>query len=590
MQNKTQSSRKNRSLKKIRSTWKKIFIYCRDFRWPLIFSVIFSVGGTGLMLLGPGKLSEITNLIAQGFVTGIDMDKVKHISAVLLAIYILSFAFSALKGWIMSTVTQKISQKMRRDISEKINRLPMAYFGKTTAGDILSRVTNDVDTLAQSLNQSIGNLLSSLTLFFGSFILMLVTDLRMTLYVLLTVFLGFFFMMTIMRKSQKDFVLQQKYLGALNGHIEEIYSGQVVVKAYNAEDKAKAVFDALNGKLLKSAFRANLFSGMMMPVMHFTGNLAYVTVCVTGALQVLEGRSAYGIIVAFMVYVRYFTQPLSQMAQAFQVLQSAAAAGERVFEFLEAEEMPEEEKNFSEKDTEGHVVFEHVCFGYTPEKPVIKDFTLEALPGQKVSLVGPTGSGKTTLISLLMKFYDVTSGDIKVDGRSIKSMPRKAVHDLFGMVLQDTWIFEGTIRENLVYAKKGVSDAEVERATKAVGLHHFIRTLPKGYDTVLDEALNLSEGQKQQLTIARAMIDNKPMLILDEATSSVDTHTEQQIQRALDALMEGRTSFVIAHRLSTIRNSDQIIVLKDGEILETGHHESLMAKNGFYAELYNSQF
>lgn len=576
--------------KSLLSTWKEILIYCREYKWPFIASVAASIIGTVLMLIGPEKLSEITDLIADGFMKGIDMAKVTRIGIALAIIYGLSFALSALKGWIMSTVTQKISKKMRRDISEKINRLPMSYFGSTTSGDILSRVTNDVDTLSQSLNQSISGLITSFILFFGSLIIMFATNAIMAISVVLATMLGFVGIVLIMKNSQKYFKAQQKHLGALNGKIEEIYSGQLIVKAYNAEDDEKEDFKKLNEKLRISAFKANALSSLMMPIMNFIGNFSYVIVCVVGALLVLNGSINYGAIVAFMVYVRYFTQPLSQIAQSVQMLQSAAAAGNRVFEFLAEEEMPKEEEDKKLVATKGNVEFDHVRFGYDKDKMVIKDFSAVAKAGQKVSIVGPTGAGKTTLVNLLMKFYDIQGGDIRIDNISIKDMTRKEVHEQFSMVLQDTWLFEGSIRENLIYSGVDISEEKMIKACKAVGIDHFIRTLPKGYDTVLDSKMNLSQGQRQQLTIARAMIDDKPMIILDEATSSVDTHTELQIQKAMDELTKGRTSFVIAHRLSTIKNSDLILVLKDGDVLETGRHEELLEKNGFYAELYNSQF
>lgn len=522
----------------------------------------------------------------------IDMDKVQRIGFILVTFYALSYLFSAIQGWITAGVTQRVSQQLRGDISRKINRLPMAFYNRTSTGDILSRVTNDVDLISQSLNQSIGNLITSVILLFGSLLMMLITNLWMTLTAILASLLGFVVMFAIIGRSQKYFARQQRHLGALNGHIEEMYTGHTVVKAYNGEAAAQQTFDEMNDKLRESGFRAQTLAGMMMPVMTFVGNLGYVAVCVVGGAMALNDMISFGVIVAFMMYVRYFTQPLSQIAQAVQSLQSAAAAGERVFEFLEAEEMPDESGKKSDIGAvQGTVDFDHVRFGYEDtDKIVIHDFSAHAKPGQKIAIVGPTGAGKTTMVNLLMRFHDIQSGEIRIDGVPTNEMTREAVREQFCMVLQDTWLFEGTLRENLIYCTENVSDEKMIAACKAVGLDHFIRTLPKGYDTVVGDQLSLSQGQKQQLTIARAMIADKPMLILDEATSSVDTRTEQQIQSAMDKLMENRTSFVIAHRLSTIRNADLILVMNHGDIVESGTHEELLAKGGFYADLYNSQF
>lgn len=522
----------------------------------------------------------------------IDMDKVQRIGFILVTFYALSYLFSAIQGWITAGVTQRVSQQLRGDISRKINRLPMAFYNRTSTGDILSRVTNDVDLISQSLNQSIGNLITSVILLFGSLLMMLITNLWMTLTAILASLLGFVVMFAIMGRSQKYFARQQRHLGALNGHIEEMYTGHTVVKAYNGEAAAQQTFDEMNDKLRESGFRAQTLAGMMMPVMTFVGNLGYVAVCVVGGAMALNDMISFGVIVAFMMYVRYFTQPLSQIAQAVQSLQSAAAAGERVFEFLEAEEMPDESGKKSDIGAvQGTVDFDDVRFGYEDtDKIVIHDFSAHAKPGQKIAIVGPTGAGKTTMVNLLMRFHDIQSGEIRIDGVPTNEMTREAVREQFCMVLQDTWLFEGTLRENLIYCTENVSDEKMIAACKAVGLDHFIRTLPKGYDTVVGDQLSLSQGQKQQLTIARAMIADKPMLILDEATSSVDTRTEQQIQSAMDKLMENRTSFVIAHRLSTIRNADLILVMNHGDIVESGTHEELLAKGGFYADLYNSQF
>ena len=575
--------------------WKKLLGYCRKYLVITVIAILCSAIGTVLMLIGPDKLSELTDTITEGIMppaTSIDMDKVVQIGMTLVVFYVMSYLLSAIQGWIMSTVTQRVSKAMRSDISKKINRLPMWFYNQTTTGDVLSRVTNDVDTIGQSLNHSIGNMVSAIILFVGSLVMMLTTNGWMTLTAAVASLLGFVLMFSIMGKSQKYFTRQQKHLGEINGHIEEIYSGHTVVKAYNGEEEAQKVFDEMNRNLCESGFKAQCLSGLMMPIMGFIGNLGYVAVCVVGGAMALNGKISFGVIVAFMMYVRYFTQPLSQIAQAVQSLQSAGAAGERVFEFLEAEEMEEETEKISALlNVKGDVEFEHVRFGYEDsDATIIHDFSAKAVSGQKVAIVGPTGAGKTTLVNLLMRFHEIQGGEIRIDGTPIHRLTRAAVHSLFCMVLQDTWLFEGTVRENLVYNNEKADEEKMKEACRAVGLDHFIRTLPQGYDTVLNDQVNLSQGQKQQLTIARAMIANKPMLILDEATSSVDTRTEQQIQTAMDQLMKNRTSFVIAHRLSTIKNADLILVLKDGDIIESGTHEALLERGGFYAELYNSQF
>lgn len=573
-------------------TWKKLFGYCHKYIVGIVIALVCSIAGTVLTLLGPDKLGDLTNEITKGIMTGIDIDAVTKIGVTLVCFYVASWILSVVQGWIMSTVTQRVSKQMRSDISRKINRLPMWFYNKTSTGDVLSRVTNDVDTIGQSLNQSLGNLVHAIILFAGSLVMMLITDGIMTLTAIIASLLGFVLMFLIMGRSQKYFARQQKHLGSLNGHIEEMYSGHTVVRAYNGEENSGKTFDEMNSKLKESGFKAQCLAGLMQPIMGFIGNLGYVAVCVVGGALALEGKIEFGVIVSFMMYVRYFTQPLSQIAQAMQSLQSAAAAGERVFEFLEAEDMEDESKKTTKLEkAKGNVEFDHVKFGYEDsDKTIIHNFSAVAKPGQKVAIVGPTGAGKTTMVNLLMRFHEIQSGEIRIDGISTKELTREEVHNQFCMVLQDTWLFEGTVRENLVYCTENVSDEKIIEACKAVGLDHFIRTLPKGYDTVLNDQTNLSQGQKQQLTIARAMIADKPMLILDEATSSVDTRTEQQIQSAMDKLMENRTSFVIAHRLSTIKNSDLILVIKNGDIIESGTHDELLEKNGFYAELYNSQF
>lgn len=538
------------------------------------------------------QLRQMPDSVAAVLDTGIDMDSVLSIAIFLVTIYVLSYLLSSAQGFLMATVTQRISKQMRTDLSRKINRLPMWYYHQTTTGDILSRVTNDVDTIGQSLNQSIGNLLTAVVLLLGSLFMMFKTNVILSLTAIGASLLGFIFMFAVMGKSQKYFARQQQHLGQINGHVEEIFSGHTVVKAYNGEAKAQEAFDKMNDDLRSSSFRAQCLSGLMMPMMNFIGNFGYVAVCIVGGLLALDGQIGFGTIVAFMLYVRYFTSPLSQIAQAMQSLQSAAAAGERVFGFLEAEEMEDESGKLAElPHPEGSVSFSHVKFGYEgTDRTIIHDFSVKVRPGQKIAIVGPTGAGKTTLVNLLMRFHEIQGGEICIDGISTKDLTREAVHAQFCMVLQDTWLFEGTLRENLVYCAENVSDDKLKQACRAVGLYHFIKTLPNGFDTVLNDNVSLSQGQKQQLTIARAMIADKPMLILDEATSSVDTRTELKIQAAMDKLMENRTSFVIAHRLSTIRNADLILVLKDGDVIESGTHTALLEKGGFYADLYNSQF
>ena len=570
----------------------KLITYCKKYIPVIVIALMSAVIGTVLSLIGPDKLSEMTDIITAGIMTSIDLEKITSIGLTLVAIYVVSVILTFAQGYIMATVTQKVSKGLRSDISKKINKLPMSYHNNNTTGDLLSRLTNDVDTIGQALNQSVGTLISAICLFFGSLIMMLKTDVTMTVTAVLATMIGFGLMMIIMGKSQKYFRNQQEYLGKINGHIEEVYSGHTIVKAYNAEEQMDDKFRDLNSKLKNSTFRAQFLSGLMMPIMTFIGNLGYVAVCIVGAALAMNGKISFGVIVAFILYVRYFTQPLAQIAQGVQNLQSAAAASHRVFEFLEAKEMEDEShKSLALANAEGKVEFRNVKFGYEgSDRVIINDFSAIAKPGQKIAIVGPTGAGKSTLVNLLMRFNEINSGEILIDDISTKDLTRENIHDLFCMVLQDTWLFEGTIRENLVYNKEEVSDEVIKAACKAVGLDHFIESLHDGYDTILNDKVNLSAGQKQQLTIARAMIKDAPMLILDEATSSVDTRTELLIQNAMDKLMEGRTSFVIAHRLSTIKNADVILVLKDGDILESGNHDELIAKNGFYAELYNSQF
>lgn len=572
-------------------TWKKIALYCKRYLPAIILATCLALAGAICSLIGPDKLKDLTNLITEGLMTGVDMDGVKRIAVTLIILYGISAVFMYIQSYTMSTVTQAITKKMRGDISEKINRVPLGYFNKTSFGDMLSRVTNDVDTIGQSLNQSIVSLVTAITMFLGSLFMMFYTNWVMAVTAVVSTIFGFAVMMFVMGKSQKHFIAQQRELGKINGHIEEIYTGHNVVKAYNGEKEALETFREINENLYESAWKSQFLSGLMMPIMGFIGNFGYVAVCVVGAALAMKGYISFGVIVAFMMYIRLFTNPLSQIAQAMTSLQSTAAAGERVFEFFEEEELSDESGKTAHLDTaRGDVEFRDVRFGYTPDKIIINDFSAKAKAGQKIAIVGPTGAGKTTMVNLLMRFYELNGGDILIDGVSTKDLTRENVHDLFCMVLQDTWLFEGTIRENIVYCKENVSDEDVRRACKAVGIDHFIRTLPHGYDTILNDKANLSAGQKQLITIARAMIENAPLLILDEATSSVDTRTEIQIQKAMDKLTEGRTSFVIAHRLSTIKNADLILVMKDGDIIESGNHDELLARGGFYAELYMSQF
>lgn len=575
-----------------KATWGKMLNYFRSYWTAGIIALMSAVIGTVLTLIGPDKLSELTDIVTAGIVTGIDMDAVRTIGFSLVGFYGLSGLLSLVQGLIMAEVTQRISQKLRQDLSQKINKLPIAYFDNNTTGDILSRMTNDIDTIAQSLNQSISTLVTATTMLVGSLIMMLTTNLIMTATAVLATLIGIGLMMLIMSQSQKYFSRQQNDLGAINGHIEEIYTNQTIVKVYNGEDDARQSFIQINKNLQTSGFRAQSLSGLMMPIMTFIGNFGYVAVCIVGAMLAFNGSISFGVIVAFIMYVRYFTQPLSQLAQAAQSLQSTAAAGERVFDMLESTEMEDESGKTAKLSTiEGNVEFSNVGFSYPgSDKTIIHDFSAKAKAGEKIAIVGPTGAGKTTMINLLMRFYDVSRGDIKIDGVSTNELKREDVRSQFSMVLQDTWIFNGTVRENLVYSVENVSDEKVEEASRAVGLHHFITTMPDGYDTVLNDQVSLSEGQKQQITIARAMIADKPMLILDEATSSVDTRTELNIQNAMDKLMEGRTSFIIAHRLSTIKNADLILVMKDGDIIESGTHDDLLEQGTFYAKLYNSQF
>ncbi len=534
----------------------------------------------------PTSIKEVINPI-------MDMDKIKAICLLLVCMYLTSALFTYIQSICMTDVANKFANNLRSRISIKINKLPLKYFDKHQTGDILSRITNDVDMIAMSMNQSLASLVSSITLFLGSIIMMFVTNWILALTAILSSLIGFIGMALILRNSQKYFLQRQTELGNLNGHIEEIYSGLNVVKAYNGKEEASEKFNKYNDKVCQSNKKSQFLSGLMQPIMAFIGNFGYVAVCIVGAMLTMNGQISFGVIVAFMTYVRLFTNPLSQIAQAMTSLQSTAAASERVFDFIDEEEMSKEKttQKLDIDKVKGYIDFENVVFKYDGnDNPTIKNFTAHAKPGQKIAIVGPTGAGKTTMVNLLMKFYDINSGDIKIDGVSTKELTRENIHDLFTMVLQDTWLFEGTIKENIVYNREDVSDEKVKEVCKEVGLDHFIRTLSKGYNTVLTDNESVSAGQRQLLTIARGMIKETPFLILDEATSNVDTRTEELVQTAMDKLTEGKTSFIIAHRLSTIRNADLILVMKDGNIIEQGNHEELMKQNGFYANLYNSQF
>ena len=569
----------------------KLIKHVNKFIPSLIAAIVLALLGTAAVLAGPDMLRLVTDTITAGMATSIDLERIVQLCVILLVIFAAGAVLTYIQGIIITNVTQRFAQGLRTDVSQKINRLPLKYFDKTSYGDILSRVTNDVDTIAMAMNQSIGMLAASAALLIGSLILMLITNFLMAVTAVVSVIAGFVLMNVMMQRSQKFFSRNQKNLGALNGHIEEMYAGHNVVRAYNAEREAIMSFDKINDELYTSNWKSQFISGLMMPMMFFVGNFGYVAVCIVGAVLVINGNISFGVIVAFMMHIRNFTQPLGGIAQSMTALQSAAAASERVFEFLAAEEMGDE-SGITEvlSDVRGDVEFCKIAFGYSEDKMIIKDFSANIKAGQKVAIVGPTGAGKTTIVNLLMRFYETTSGEIKIDGVPISQLTRENVHALFCMVLQDTWLFEGTIKENVIYSKEGTTDQEVKDACKAVGLHYFIRTLPNGYDTVLGENVSLSAGQKQLLTIARAMIENAPLLILDEATSSVDTRTELLVQRAMEKLTQGRTSFVIAHRLSTIKNADVILVMKDGDIIESGSHDVLITKKGFYAQLYNSQF
>ncbi len=567
--------------------------YLRTQLGIILVALILAAASAVLTIIGPDKIGRIATIMSDGLFTGIDLPAIAKLGIFLAVIYGLSALFGFVQHYIMAVVTLKISYRMRGELSEKINRVPQKYFNTTSQGDILSRITNDVSTLQQGLTNSLPTIISAATQFIGCLIMMFVTEWRLALISLGVTLIGLVLTVLIMSRSQKYFAARQKSLGELNGYVEEMYSGHEVVRISRAGRKVDEHFDKLNAAVYDANWRSQFLSGMMQPLMNIVGNIAYVAVCVFGSILAMNGTIDFGVIVSFILYVRLFTSPLTQIAQGMTNLQTASASAHRIFDFLESEELPDEsEKTQSLSTVRGHVRFDHVRFSYpdTPDKIIIKDFSAEVQPGQKVAIVGPTGAGKTTMVNLLMRFFELNGGSISIDGVPICDMRREDVHKLFGMVLQDTWLFEGTVRENLVYNMQGITDEQLMRVCRACGLDKFVRSLPNGLDTVLSESTSISAGQKQLLTIARAMLQNAPMLILDEATSSVDTRTELLIQRAMDELTKGRTSFVIAHRLSTIKNADLILVMRDGDVIESGTHDELMQRGGFYAELYNSQF
>ena len=583
--------------KDFKGTLKKMIGFMGRFKAALVVVLVFAIGSTVFNIVGPKVLSTATTELFNGIVAkidgsgGIDFDAIAQILLFTLGLYLLSAACSFVQGWIMSSVSQRTSYQLRRAIAEKIDRMPMGYFERTSVGDTLSRITNDVDTLGQSLNQGVTQLITSVTTIIGVLIMMLTINPLMTLVTVVILPISIVLIMVVVKRSQKFFVTQQNTLGEINGIVEETFSGHAIVKAFNREDGTVDHFNETNARLYNSAWKSQFVSGLMQPIMNFVGNLGYVAVAITGSFLAVQGIITVGDIQAFIQYVKNFTQPITQLTQVSNVLQQMAAAAERIFEFLDEPEEEPDHATITSSQVECEVEFDHVHFGYNPEKPVIKDFSARVTEGQTVALVGPTGAGKTTMVKLLMRFYDVQSGSIKIGGHDIRDFARDDLRSMFGMVLQDTWLFNGSIRDNIRYGKLDATDEEVEAAAKAAYVNHFIQTLPQGYDTEINEdASNISQGQRQLLTIARAILADRRMLILDEATSSVDTRTEERIQKAMDNLMAGRTSFVIAHRLSTIKSADLILVIRDGDIVEQGTHEELLALGGFYAELYNSQF
>lgn len=585
-------------IKDMKGTLKKLLSYLKEYKVGIFFVILFTIGSTVFNIVGPKILGNITTEIFNGLIRkisntgGIDFNKIGQISLILVILYFISLIFSFIQGYIMSGISNKVSYKLRKELSEKVNRLPMKYFDSKTHGEVLSIITNDVDTLSQSLTQSVTQIISGIATIIGIFIMMISINISMTIAALLIIPICMFFVTKIMKKSQKYFSMQQEYLGHLNGHIEEIYGGHDIVKAFNGEEKAINDFNHLNLTLYDSAWKSQFLSTMMHPIMQFIGNLGYVVISILGGYMVIKDKIQVGDILSFTQYVRNFTNQITQLAQVMNMVQSAIASSERVFEFLAEEEEEDTQKGDIDLDSiQGNIEFKNVQFGYNENKIIIHDFSSKVKKGQKIAIVGPTGAGKSTMIKLLMRFYDVNSGEILIDGHNIQDFDRQELRSLFGMVLQDTWLFNGTIKENICYGKLDATENEIKDACKAASVDHFIKTLPDGYNMVLnEEADNISGGQKQLLTIARVILANPRILILDEATSSVDTRTEILIQEAMDKLMEGRTSFIIAHRLSTIKNADLILVMNDGDIVETGSHDELLKKNGFYANLYNSQF
>lgn len=577
----------------MKKTLSKIFKYMGKLHL-VITALILAALSAVMTIITPDKVGEITNIISDGLIGGIDLPAIAEVGILLIVLYLIGGLANFIQHYIMATVTLKASRRMRHDLSVKINKVPQKQFGETSTGDILSRITNDVSVLQQGMTNSLPTIISAVTQFIGCLIMMFVTEWHLALTSVLITIIGMVLIMWIMSKSQKHFTARQVSLGELNGYVEEMYSGHDVVRISRAEEKVLSRFGELNYKVYDANWKSQFLSGMMQPLMNVIGNLAYVAVCVIGAALAMNGTIKFGVIVSFILYVRLFTSPLTQIAQGMTNLQTATAGANRIFEFMEAEELEDEslKPKHNTEDTAGSVEFEHVRFAYpeNPDRVIIKDFSARVKPGQKVAIVGPTGAGKTTMVNLLMRFFEINSGSITVDGTSIHDIRREDVHDMFGMVLQDTWLFEGTVKENLAYNLKGITDEDIMRVAKVCGIDKFIRSLPNGLDTVLSESTTISAGQKQLLTIARAMLQDAPMLILDEATSSVDTRTEVIIQRAMDELTKDRTSFVIAHRLSTIRNADLILVMKDGDVIESGNHEELMQQGGFYCTLYNSQF